>query len=545
MSGQPFRRPCGLALLLALACVPAADGQTVDVTAATIEDLNRAFDAGTLTSEQLVERYLARIAAYDDAGPALNAVIALNPNAVARARELDAERRSDGARSPLHGIPVVLKDNFDTADLPTTAGSVLLEGSLPPDDGFLVGKLREAGAIVLAKVNMSEFASGGAMSSLGGRTRNPHDLVRSPGGSSGGTGAAIAAAFAQVGLGTDTGGSVRSPSTANGIAGLKPTLGLLSRDGIVPLALSFDTAGPMARHVYDVAAALGVMTGVDSADGATAESRGRFETDYTQYLDPGVLAGARIGVARDFLGQDGDVDWVVEASLDVMREAGATIVDVRLPRWLLEASGDFYTVVRYREFRAQIAEYLATLDPRFHASLADLVKRSVRLTAPAEGAGHNPGRWRLMRQEDASGELSDAEYRAVLEHGLPMVRAVIHGLMDARRPRGHRVPDLAPAARAHRRRPGAHRRGRPLGDAVREPQRLPRSHRARRVHRRRAPRGPLLPGSRVRRTPPPGPRLRLRAGDPGAPSPGTHAAAWPVSRRAVHQARLGSAGRTL
>ena len=158
-------------MLLALACVPAADGQTVDVTAATIEDLNRAFNAGTLTLEQLVEGYLARIAAYDDAGPALNAVIALNPNAVARARELDAERRSGGPRSPLHGIPVVLKDNFDTADLPTTAGSALLEGSLPPDDGFLVRKLREAGAIVLAKVNMSEFASGGRSARWGGDAR--------------------------------------------------------------------------------------------------------------------------------------------------------------------------------------------------------------------------------------------------------------------------------------------------------------------------------------------------------------------------------------
>ncbi len=425
------RRLSGLILLFGLAWVPVAGGQTVDVTSATIEDLNRAFEAGTLTSEQLVERYLARVAAYDDAGPKLNAVISLNPHAVERARALDAERRSDGPRSPLHGVPVVLKDNFDTADLPTTAGSVMLAGSMPPDDAFLVRQLRGAGAIILAKVNMSEFASGGAMSSLGGRTRNPHDMVRSPGGSSGGTGAAIAAAYAQVGLGTDTGGSVRSPSTSNGIVGLKPTLGLLSRDGIVPLALSFDTAGPMGRHVYDVAAALGVLTGVDPADEATAASRGRFETDYTQYLEPDGLAGARIGIARDFLGQDPDVDWVVEASLDVMREAGATIVDVRLPRWLLEASGDFYSVVRYREFRAQIPEYLATLEAGFPESLAELVKASVRLTAPADGSGHNPGRWRLMRQEDASGELSDAEYRAVVEHGLPMVRTVIRGLMDA------------------------------------------------------------------------------------------------------------------
>ena len=250
-------RRFSLVLLFGAAFASTAGAQAVDVTTASIEDLNRAFEAGALTSEQLVGRYLARVAAYDDAGPELNAVITLNPEALARARALDAERAADGPRSPLHGIPIVLKDNFDTADMPTTAGSVLLAGSLPPDDAFLVRKLRDAGAIILAKVNMSEFASGGAMSSLGGRTRNPHDLTRTPSGSSGGTGAAIAAAFAQVGLGTDTGGSVRGPSTANGIAGLKPTYGLLSRDGIVPLALSFDTAGPMARHVYDVAAALG------------------------------------------------------------------------------------------------------------------------------------------------------------------------------------------------------------------------------------------------------------------------------------------------
>jgi len=213
-----------------------------------------------------VELCLARIAAYDHAGPGLNAVLTLNPNALETARTLDAERKERGPRSPLHGIPVVLKDNFDTADLPTTAGSFMLEGSIPPDDAFLVSKLRKAGAIILAKLNMSEFASGGSLSSLGGPTYNPHNPSRSPSGSSGGTGAAIAAAYAPLGFGTDTGGSVRGPSAANGIVGLKPTHGLLSRDGIVPLALSFDTAGPMARCVYDIAVALGLITGVEAAD---------------------------------------------------------------------------------------------------------------------------------------------------------------------------------------------------------------------------------------------------------------------------------------
>ena len=421
---------CG-SVALGLALTPAVSAQTVDVTSASIEDLNRAFDAGTLTSERLVELYLARIDAYDAAGPRLNAVIVLNPRAMERARALDAERRTSGPRSPVHGVPVVLKDNIDTADLPTTAGSSLLAGSLPPDDAFLVQKLRKAGAIILAKVNMSEFASGGAVSSLGGPTRNPHDLVRSPAGSSGGTGASIAAAYAQFGFGTDTGGSIRGPSTANGIVGLKPTHGLIGRDGIIPLGLSFDTVGPMARHVYDVAVVLGVLTGVDPGDDATLKSEGRFETDYTQYLDPDGLDGARLGIATDFLGQDADVDWVIKASLQAMRDAGATIVEVQLPGWLLEASGDFYTTIRHREFRAQIPEYLATLEPGFPESLAELVAESVRLTAPTDDTQPNPGRWRLMQREEESGELSDYEYRAVLEHGLPMVRTIIEGLMES------------------------------------------------------------------------------------------------------------------
>ena len=405
--------------------------QTVDITSSNIDELNRAFEAGTLTSERLVQEFLSRVEAYDRAGPELNAVITVNPQAVARARTLDAERQSTGPRSPMHGIPVVLKDNFDTADLPTTAGSALLAGAVPPDDAFLVRQLREAGAIILAKVNMSEFASGGAVSSLGGRTRTPHDLTRSPSGSSGGTGAAIAAAYAQIGLGTDTGGSVRGPSTANGIVGLKPTYGLLSRDGIVPLALSFDTAGPMARHVYDVAVALGVLTGVDSADAVTRASETILEKDYTQYLDADALSDARIGIALDFLGQDADVDWVIDASLDMMRAQGATIVDVRLPQWLLDIAGDFYSAVRYREFRAQIPEYLATLQPGFPENLSELVDRTARLTAPTDDTQPNPGRWLLMRREDTSGELTDAEYRAVRDHGLPLVRTVIAGIMDA------------------------------------------------------------------------------------------------------------------
>src|SRR5712671_2227398 len=290
--------------LFVLALPPARAAQSVDFDALTIADLNRAFDAGTLTAEKLVQMCLARIQAYDRQGPSLHAVIVLKPRALETARALDAERKAKGRRSPLHGIPIVLKDNYNTFDLATTGGSVLLEGSIPPDDAFLVKKFRAAGAIVLAKVNLSEFASGGTHSSLGGQSLNPHDLTRGPSGSSGGTGVAIAAGYAPLGMGTDTGGSIRGPSTSNGIVGLKPTHGLLSRSGIIPLALSFDTGGPMARSVHDVAAALGAMTGVDPADDATQKSAGRFERDYTKYLKTGALTGARIGIARDFMGKD-------------------------------------------------------------------------------------------------------------------------------------------------------------------------------------------------------------------------------------------------
>jgi amidase len=423
-------------LVLASALPPfqSAAAQTLTLSSATIEDLNAAFDAGTLTSERLIELYLARIEAYDQRGPTLNAVLHLNAGALAAARALDAERRATGPRSPLHGIPVVLKDNIDTSDMPTTAGSLLLAGSIPPDDAFIVKKLRDAGAIILAKLNMSEFASGVTMSSVGGFIRNPHDIARTPSGSSGGTGAAIAAAYGQLGIGTDTGGSVRGPTTSNGIAGLKPTHGLLSRDGIVPLALSFDIAGPMARHVYDVAAMLSVMTGIDPADEATRKSAGVFETDYTEFLDAGALSGARIGIARDFLGSDTEVDWIVEASLQAMRDAGATVVDVRLPQWLLDVKGDWYTTIRWREFRAQIPDYLATIGPEYPKTLQQMIERSLEITSTTPAGGTpNPTRWSLLMQEEASGALTDYEYVAMRDHGLAMVRGIVEGLMDADR----------------------------------------------------------------------------------------------------------------
>ena len=418
--------------LLAIFCFASAVtlAAEVELTAATIEEVNTAIDAGELNSVELVELFLDRIDAYDKQGPAINAVLTLNPEALEQARALDEERARSGRRSPLHGIPVLLKDNMDTADLPTTAGSFLLQDSIPPDDAFIVQQLREAGAIILAKLNMSEFASGGAMNSLGGPTYNPHDTTRSPAGSSGGTGAAIAAGYAMMGLGTDTGGSVRGPSSANGIVGLKTTHGLLSRDGVVPLALSFDTVGPMARSVYDVAVSLGVMTGIDPADDSTIKSEGLYHTDYTQFLDADALDGAKIGVARVFMDSDPEVDWIIESALQTMRDAGAEVVDIKIPGWLMDVRGRFYRAIRYREFRAQVEDYLATIGPEYPKTLDDIIKQSMRLTSRREdGAIPNPGRWNLMMSEDDSGELEDYEYIAVRDHALPLVQSVMAGIM--------------------------------------------------------------------------------------------------------------------
>jgi amidase len=400
--------------LLVLSSLASGSAETLELTTASIAEINAAFEAGALSSEKLVELCLARIEAYDARGPKLNAVIAIHPGALAAARALDEERQTSGPRSPLHGIPVVLKDNFDSFDLPTTAGSFMLQDSIPPDDAFVVKKLRDAGAIVLAKLNMSEFASGDTRSSLIGPMLNPHDLERSPAGSSGGTGVAVAAAYAPLGLGTDTGGSVRGR--------------------IVPLALSFDTAGPMAKNVYDVAAALGVMAGRDPADESTRNGEGKFETDYTQFLDADALNGARLGIARDFMKQDPDVDWVIEASLEAMRTAGATIIDVKFPTWLLESRNDLYWTIRRREFRAQIPDYLGTLGPSYPKTLADLVARSMMLTAPTErGFSPNPRRWSLFKEEEESGTLDDYEYLAVRDHGLPLIRSIVEGMMREER----------------------------------------------------------------------------------------------------------------
>lgn len=404
------------------------DAKQVEFDHATIAELQAAMAGGTLTAEKLTQLCLARIDAFDRKGPKIHAVIALNPKALEIARALDAERKAGKVRGPMHGIPVVLKDNFDTVDMPTTGGSVLLDGNMAPDDAFMVKKLRDAGAIILAKVNLGEFANG-MQSSKGGQSLNPHDLSRTPSGSSGATGVAIAAGYAPLGLGTDTGGSIRGPSSVNGIVGLKPTHGLVSRDGIIPLALSLDTGGPMTRSVADLAVSLGIMTGVDPADEATKKSAGKFETDYTRYLNANGLKGARIGVQRDYMGADPDVDWVIEASIKAMQRAGATVVDVRFPKWFLDSHTSMLWSIYPPEFAVQIADYLKTTGPKYPKTLDQLIDRSYGYPSLGpDGEGVNPYRWAFFLEERKSGALTDPGYIAAHDYGMPMATNLVGGV---------------------------------------------------------------------------------------------------------------------
>jgi Asp-tRNA(Asn)/Glu-tRNA(Gln) amidotransferase A subunit family amidase len=312
--------------------VEAQGGGSFDVAEKSITQLQTAMAAGRVTSEQLVERYVARIRAYD---PRLNSVIFVNPNAAADARALDLERKQRGPRGPLHGIPVLLKDNFDTRDMPTTGGSLALRGIVPVQDAFQVAKLRTAGAVLLGKVNLHELALGlTTVSSYGGQTLNPYDVTRAPGGSSGGSGVAATACFAAFTMGTDTSGSIRIPSSHNSIVGLRPTLGLSSRAGIIPFGHTQDTGGPMARAVEDIALILDATVGDDSADPSTATSNGKTPRTYTSSLKRGALKSARIGVLTEFFGnapEDEDVGSVVRRAIDEMKMLGATAVDVAVP----------------------------------------------------------------------------------------------------------------------------------------------------------------------------------------------------------------------
>jgi amidase len=348
---------------------------------ATIADLQRDMVSGKQTSHSITAAYLERIAAMDRQGPSLHSVIETNPDALAIADSLDRERKQKGQRGPLHGIPVLIKDNIDTADrMMTTAGSLALEGSIPLRDSFVAQRLREAGAVIFGKTNLSEWAnfrsthSSSGWSGRGGQARNPYVLDRNPCGSSSGSGAATSANFAAISVGTETDGSVVCPSSANGLVGIKPTLGLISRAGIIPIAHSQDTAGPMARTVTDAAILLTALAGVDSRDSATAASKGLASPDYTKFLSADGLKGARIGVMREkFFGFNDSVDALRATAIDDMKRLGAVVVDpTEIP-----TNGkydDTELEVLLYEFKADLNKYLASLGPKAPVkTMADII----------------------------------------------------------------------------------------------------------------------------------------------------------------------------
>ncbi|MDD5627625.1 MAG: amidase family protein [Elusimicrobia bacterium] len=366
-------------LLAALAAGPArAANARFDVMETSIAKIHESIAAGRLTCRGLVRLYLDRIEAYDQKGPALNSIITVNPRALEQAEDMDKVLRRGGRMKPLHCIPTVLKDNFDTADMPTTAGSAALAGSTPLQDAAAVARLKENGALILAKTNLHEFALAGmTLSSVSGQTKNPYDLTRTPGGSSGGTGAALAANLAAVGTGSDTMNSIRSPSSANSLVGIRPTRGLVSRTGLVPVSFTQDAAGPIARSVADAVRLLDAMKGYDPKDPPTAYSIAAIpEGSYTAFLKKGGLPGARLGVLRALFGSQPvheEVNRVMDRALATLKKEGAVLVEVGDPALDTAALLAEMDVQKY-EFKRDMNAYLQTLGPKAPVhSLADIL----------------------------------------------------------------------------------------------------------------------------------------------------------------------------
>jgi amidase len=415
----------------------------------TIADLQDGMKSGKFTARSIAERYLSRIEAVDKQGPAINAVIELNPDAIAIADEMDAERKAKGVRSPLHGIPVLIKDNIDTADrMMTTAGSLALVGARPPKDSLVAAKLRTAGAVILGKTNLSEWAnirsshSTSGWSGRGGLTKNPYALDRNACGSSSGSGAATAANLCAIAIGTETDGSVVCPASANGLVGIKPTVGLVSRTGIVPISHSQDTAGPMARTLRDAATLLSSIVGSDPSDTATLASQGKMQSDYTQFLDPNGLKGARVGVARKYFGFSEAVDSLMETALDVMKKQGATLVDPAD----LDTFGKFddseFLVFLY-ELKADLNSYLSRLasSSEVHTlkDIIDFNEKNKAKEMPYFGQD-------IFIKSEAKGPLTDQPYLDALEKNRRLARTEgIDALMDKHKLDAIVAPTAGPA----------------------------------------------------------------------------------------------------
>jgi len=403
--------------LTAAAQTSPAAAVTPELEEITLGELQDGMASGRWTARSIAEGYLGRIDALDKRGPAINAIIELNPEALAIADAMDRERKAGHVRGPLHGIPVLIKDNIDTADrMATSAGSLALAENHAARDAFVAARLREAGAVILGKTNLSEWAnfrsthSTSGWSGRGGLTKNPYVLDRNACGSSSGTGSAIAANLAAIGIGTETDGSVVCPSSASGLVGIKPTLGLISRAGIIPIAHSQDTSGPMARTVRDAAILLGILTGADERDPVTVSSRTKGHSDYTRFLDAGGLKGARIGVARQYFGFNDATDKLMKEAIELIKSLGATIVDPAN----IKTNGKFDAtendVLQY-EFKTDLNTYLASAPAAVKSrTLADLIKFNEEHRAqemPFFGQ-------EIFEQSEKRGPLTEKKYRDAL-----------------------------------------------------------------------------------------------------------------------------------
>lgn len=410
-------------LLLLSACQTKSSYQQLQLEEITIPELQSRYESGELSVEEVTKAYLQRIEKVDQNGPSLNSMIYINPKALETAREMDKELQEGTLRGPLHGIPVVLKDNIDTYDMPTTAGARILEGSVPDQDAFITRKLREAGALILGKANLSEWAnfhssfSSSGWSALGGQTHNPYDLSRNPCGSSAGSGAAASANLAVFAIGTETNGSITCPSSANGLVGIKPTVGLLSRSGIIPISFTQDTPGPMTRTVTDAAIALGTMVGVDDADSKTYKTDDYHYTDYTQFLNEDGLKGKRMALWTGAMGGNYRVDSLLYQTARFLESQGATIIELEQISGA-QVGGDSYQVLLY-EFKDGLNKYFESLGEDAPVkNMQELVEATLSDSVEMRYFDHD-----ILITANEKGDLSSEEYQDALERMLKYTRS--------------------------------------------------------------------------------------------------------------------------
>ncbi len=396
----------------------------------TIDILQQKMQKKEYTSQFITEQYLRRIENIDKSGPKLNAVIEINPYALTIADAMDRERVAGKVRGSMHGIPVLIKDNINTGDkMRTSAGSLAIADNIAKEDAFIIGKLREAGAVLLGKTNLSEWAnfrstrSTSAWSSRGGQTKCPYILDRNPSGSSAGSGSAASANLCAIAIGTETDGSIVSPSSVNGLVGIKPTVGLWSRTGIIPISATQDTAGPMGRTVKDAAILLGTLVGIDPDDSSTVSSRGKSFTDYTQFLDENGLKGKRIGIEKDSLKVNPDMDAIFQDAIKTMKDKGAIIVEVELYKQMKEAFGAQFTVLLY-EFKDGLNKYLSQANSKVK-SLAQVIEFNKQNEATAMPFF----RQEILEQAEAKGTLIEKEYTDALKKTSGLTREAINKVM--------------------------------------------------------------------------------------------------------------------